>query len=142
MSHAKILASFSATMIGDLGGLGRLEQGRVDGGGGGANVRLHGIVDHLRGEAGIFAHHIEGLGLADLAREFLDVPSACVSLMASPGFQEIQALADARQDGGSRRDRPCRAPCARKMASRVSLRPTTTWTVEAATLACCAPKPL
>jgi len=59
--------------------------------------RLHRIVDHFRREAVVFAHHLEGLGFAYLAREFPDLAVAVSELDRVAGLEEIQTLANARQ---------------------------------------------
>ena len=92
-----------------------------------------GFLTILRGKTGILAHH-GSVGLADLARQFLDLAVGVRELDRIPRPQKIQALADpgrlrmAARSAGSSAMRL-------KMASRVSFRPTTT--MVAATLACC-----
>ena len=57
----------------------------------------HRIVDHLRREAVVLAHHFERLGLADLAGEFLDLAVSVRDLDGIARPQEVQALTDAGQ---------------------------------------------
>ena len=51
----------------------------------------------LRREAAVLTHDFEGLGLAHLAREFLDLAVGVRELDRIAGFEEVQALANARQ---------------------------------------------
>src|SRR5882724_9070335 len=91
MSQANTLASFSATVseISAASAAANSDESMVA-----VAVRIR----VCTGFSIIFpAHDLESLGFADLAREFLDLAVAMRELDRVARFEEIQALADARQ---------------------------------------------
>ena len=93
----KDIGELQCHRVGDVGRTRRLKQRRIDGGPGRAHPGLHRVIDHLGLEAAVLEHDVEGLRLADLAGEFLDVAISVRELDRIARFQEVQALADARQ---------------------------------------------
>ncbi len=98
MSQGEHVREFQGDHVGDVGAFGGLEQRGVDAGGRGADAHVHRIALHLGGETRFFAHHFQGLRVADLARQLLDAARGGVGdLDGIPRLQIIEALADAGQ---------------------------------------------
>ncbi len=97
------IGDFQGNGVGDAGRLGGLKQRGLDRGRGGSYASVHRLTDKFSRKSILLAHHVQGLSLIHLARQFLDLAVVEVRhLDGVPGPQEVETLPNSRQSADRR----------------------------------------